>query len=72
MKTILALALSAVIFIPTSAIALTGVPTTPWCRKGETPQRNNCRDGSGSGGVKAECTKSDRGCTRREMVGGAE
>jgi hypothetical protein len=71
------------VLISNVAQAAVWLPIPPWCREGQNPKKDNCRDGSDSGGVKlssdtcpiktdrgsnGECDKPYRGTGRRLMT----
>jgi hypothetical protein len=52
-------------------LALEGVPDIPWCKIGQTPKKDKCRNGSESGGLyladkSSESEKNSRGDSRGE------
>lgn len=62
---------------PVVQLHLEGVPDIPWCRVGQNPKKDKCRNGSESGGVKAakkeetaepESRGSNRGNDKRPQV----
>jgi hypothetical protein len=70
-KLLIVLGLSSLL-LGTAAQAAIWQPLPPWCKEGQDPKKDNCRNGSDSGALHLtldECKeKESRGCSRRELM----